>query len=139
MEYIVHHRFRKAAACGERMNLPYGSKFETIGDDIATEGGKGICAVSSEDARMYFARNDDGRGLERGALTYAIAYSHREKVWPDKRVYRFSEDEIDMLKRQWKHWLRQDVDTILFNDAFFAAEPEELQRLADALKIKVRR
>jgi len=44
-----------------------------------------------------------------------------------------------MLGRDWAHWLRQDVDTIIFNEAFFAASPEDLQRLADALKIKIRR
>lgn len=139
MEYIVHHRFRTIAACGQHMNIPYGAKFETIGDYIATSDGKGICAVTSEDAQMHFAWNDDGLGLERGARTYAIAYSQRKRKWPDKSIHRFSEEEVNMLESRWKHWLRQDVDTILFNDAFFAAQPDELQRLADALKIKVRR
>lgn len=44
-----------------------------------------------------------------------------------------------MLEREWAHFLRQDVEVILFNEDFFAAEVPELQKLADALHIKVRR
>lgn len=139
MKYVVHHRYRGRDAGGKPMNVPYGTEFETIGDFIATPEGRGICFTTSDTAKEYFAVNDDGRGLERGAITHAIAYSQRERKWADKSVRRFSEAEVEMLEREWGHWLRQDVDTILFNNDFFAAQPEELQRLADALKIKVRR
>ncbi len=135
MRYIVHHRYRGPAADGESMNIPYGTEFDTIGDFIATPQGKGICFVGSDVAQRYFACNDDGRGLERGALTYAIAFSNRK----GGNGFRFSDSEIEMLERSWGHWLRQDVETIIFNEKFFAAQPEDLQRLADALKIKVRR
>lgn len=121
------------------MNVRYGTEYETIGDFIATSEGLGICFTTSEIAHQYFAVNDDGRGLERGALTYAIAYSNRSREWSDGSVHRFSEADAEMLERSWGHWLRQDVDTILFNEDFFAAQPEDLQRLADALEIKVRR
>ncbi len=135
MKYIAHHRYRGPAADGKRINIPYGTQFETIGDFIATPQGKGICFTGSDVAQRYFACNDDGRGLERGALTYAIAFSHRN----GGNGFRFSDSEIEMLERDWAHWLRQDVDTIIFNEAFFAAQPEDLQRLADASKIKIRR
>lgn len=139
MKFVVHHRYRGLDAGGNPMNVRYGTEYETIGDFIATPEGRGICFTASEAAKEYFAVNDDGRGLERGALTHAIAYSHREREWPDGSVRRFSEAEVEMLETSWGHWLRQDVDTILFNNDFFAAQPEDLQRLADALKIKVRR
>ena len=74
-----------------------------------------------------------------GALTYAIAYSNRERYSAEGRRQRFSDEEIEMLERDWGHFLRQDLEVILFNEDFFAAEPEELQKLADALKIKVKR
>jgi len=135
MNYITHRIYKGPAANGQRVNVPYGTEFETIGDFIATPQGKGICFTSSDVAQRHFARNDDGRGLERGALTYAIAF----RSLKGGSGYRFSDREIEMLKRHWSHWLRQDVDTILFNVAFFAAQPEDLQRLADALQIKVRR
>lgn len=139
MKFVAHHRYRGLDAGGKPMNVSYGMEYETIGDFIATPEGRGICFTDSEVAKEYFAVNDDGRGLERGALTHAIAYSRREREWADKSVHRFSEAEVEMLESSLSHWLRQDADTILFNNDFFAAQPEDLRQLADALKIKVRR
>lgn len=139
MEYIVHKRFKEVAACEKVLNIPYGTKFETIGGFIATPDGKAICHIKSENAHKYFSRNDDGNGLERGALTYAIAYGNRRKPKSDgKSLYRFSDEEIKMLERDWKHFLRDDVDVILFNHDFFNANVSELRKLAEALKIKVK-
>lgn len=135
MKYITHHRFKELAACGEVLNIPYGTELETVGNFIITLQGKIVCSMTSENAKLHFARNDDGRGLERGKLTYAIAYSRRIK----ENGFRFSESEVKMLEQEWFHFLRKDVDTILFNENFFTAEPEELQRLAEALNIKIRR
>ena len=50
-----------------------------------------------------------------------------------------TEEEIELLERKWAHFLRQDVEVILFNEDFFAAAVPELKELADALHIKVRR
>lgn len=136
MEYIVHHRFKGIAATGERMNIPYGSRFETIGDFIATPDAKGICYTTSEAAKQHFARNDDGQGLERGKLTWAIAYSSRERKSADGHRQRFTDEEIELLERWWSRFLRDDVETILFNQAFFDADPAELRPIAQALNIK---
>ncbi len=133
MKYIAHRRYRGPAADGQRVNIPYGTEFETIGDFIATPQGRGICFANSDVAQRYFACNDDGRGLERGALTYAIAFSSRGGG------PRFTDSEIELLRQRWNHWLRQDEETVIFNEAFFAAKPENLRQLADALNIKVRR
>lgn len=139
MKYVTHHRFKELALCGERLNIPCGTELHTEGYILISPEGKAVCYWTSENAKKHFARNDDGRGLERGALTYAIAYSNRERYSADGRRQRFGDDEIEMLEREWGHFLRQDVEVILFNEDFFAAEPEELQKLADELKIKVRR
>ena len=40
-----------------------------------------------------------------------------------------------MLEREWSRYLVPDAETILFNHAFFEAEPEELLPLARALNI----
>ncbi len=135
MKYVAHHRYKGLDAGGKLVNIRCGTEFETVGDFIATPEGRGICFASSEVAHQYFAVNDDGRGLERGALTHAIAYSRRNSG----NGFRFSDSEIEMLERSWGHWLRRDADTIIFNEDFFAAQPEGLRRLADALKIKIRR
>ena len=134
MKYITHHRFKGMAACGKRFNLPYGTKLELTGGFI-TAGGKAICFPTSENAHMHFARNDDGKGLERGALTYAIAYAQRNTG----TGYRFTKEEAEMLATRWPHFLRQDSDYILFNQQFFEADVPELKALASALNIKTRR
>ena len=134
MKFVTHHRFKELALCGERLNIPYGTELDTEGYSIVMPDGRAICYSTSENAKKHFARNDDGRGLERGALTYAIAYSRRDAG----NGFRFSEEEAEILTRDWGHFLRPDVDVILFNEDFFAAEPEELQKLAAALKIKTR-
>ena len=134
MKYVTHHRFKELALCGERLNIPYGTELDTEGYSIVMPDGRAICYSTSENAKKHFSRNDDGRGLERGALTYAIAHSRRDAG----NGFRFSEAEAEILTRDWGHFLRPDVDVILFNEDFFAAEPEELQKLAAALKIKTR-
>lgn len=139
MNYVTHHRYKELALCGERLNIPYGTELHTEGVGLVTEEGRLVCYSTSENAKKHFARNDDGKGLERGTLTYAIAYSHRERRSAAGRLQRFSDEEIEVLERDWGHFLRQDLEVILFNEDFFAAEPEELRKLAAALNIKARR
>ena len=137
MEYIVHHRCRELSAAGDRLNLPYGTRLNTIGDFISTAEGGAICFTTGELAHRYMARYDDGRGLERGKVSWAIAYSRRERRSDDGRHrQRFTDREIEMLEREWSRYLVPDAETILFNHAFFEAEPEELLPLARALNIK---
>ena len=128
-KYITHHRYKKMALCGERLNLPYGTELNAANNLIATLDGKAVCFSASDNAKRHFACNDDGRGLERGALTYALAYGERT----GGNGFRFSDGEQKLLARDWGHFLRQDVDVILFNEDFFAADVDELEKLADAL------
>ena len=132
MDYITHRRFRQTAICGE-LNLRYGTKLTNNNNVLTLEDGRAVCFATSENAKTYFARNDDGMGLERGKLTYAIAYGKRKGV----EGYRFTEAEREMLAEDYTHWLRQDVDFLLFNQAFFDAPVDELRELAKKLKIKV--
>lgn len=73
--------------------------------------------------------------MERGALTYVIAYGSRNT----DSGYRFTEKEIELLQQDWARFLRKNVPVILFNEDFFSAPVDELQELADVLKIKIRR
>lgn len=133
MEYICHKRYKKTGASGEEYNFPYGTKLRTVGTFIAN-GPEAVCSVKSEDAYMYWARNDDGQGLMRGMLTHAIAYSHRK---PNKdNGFRFTPEEIEILEKEYPHFLRQDTDTIIFNHEFFNAEVDELKKMADRLEVR---
>ena len=136
MEYITHRRFKHLDANGNRLNIPYGRKFQTASDFIVTPEGTIICRIKSRAAHEFFSRNDDGRGLERGALTHAIAFSNRERRSAEGRRQRFTDAEIEMLEKEWSKFLVPDTDVILFNHDFFNAEPEELKQLAQALNIK---
>lgn len=136
MKYIVHHRFKKLSMSGQRLNIPYGVELEA--DDqgiIRTTDGNPICFTTSENAKLHFALNDDGCGLERGKLTYAIAYAPRK----GDGKFRFTSNERQLLTRHYSSFLRSDTDTILFNEYFFTAPVEKLKQIADALDIKIRR
>lgn len=54
-----------------RVNLPYGTEVEAV-DGMIIHKGAAVCATTSRNAHLYLARNDDGQGRERGALTLAI-------------------------------------------------------------------
>lgn len=76
---------------------------------------------------MFFARNDDGKGLKRGKLTYEIAYAPRH---PNKdNGFRFTPDEAEILVKKYGRFLRNDSDMIIFNKEFFDAEIEELEEI----------
>lgn len=135
MKYIVHRRYKGPAADGSPLNIPYGTEVESIGDFIATQEGKCICCIGSDVAQKHFSYNDDGRGLERGALTYAIAFSARN----EGQGFRFSNKERAFIKHDYEKFLKKDIDMILFNESFFSASIDELSKLADALKIVVKK
>ncbi|MCD7732391.1 MAG: hypothetical protein LUH56_03005 [Oscillospiraceae bacterium] len=136
MEYITHHRFKGIGLCGKRLNLPYATKVTLEGDILKTKDGEPICFVTSENSKRHFSRNDDGCGIERGKLTYAIAFGNRV-CFENGRRQKFSDSEILMLERHYSEWLRKDVSVILFNDSFFSADVGELEQLAERLKIHI--
>lgn len=136
MKYITHHRFKGKAMCLKELTLPYGT--ELICEDgkiIRTIDGKAICYNTSYSADQHFARNDDGNGLRRGALTYAIAFAPRKVK---NSGYRFSDEERELLCEKWHMFLKQDIDVILFNHDFFNADILTLGEIAKDLNIKVK-
>lgn len=68
--YIVRKRARFVSINGP-VNLPYGTPVDAV-DGFLVHKGRPLCAVTSESAHRYFARNDDGNGKARGALIGAI-------------------------------------------------------------------
>lgn len=134
MKYITHRRFKGLAICGRVLNLPYGTKLICENGILKTKQGEAVCMNTSENAKLYFAINDDGKGLERGKYTYAIAYS-RKGV--NKEGFRFTDKQRDIIVRHYQRFLRQDLDMIIFNDKFFKASVEELKAMAKELDIKV--
>lgn len=131
MQYICHKRFKGKTLSKDHANIPYGTMFEAAGIFLLDSDNKPMMTTTCYNCHQHFSRNDDGQGLRRGKLAYAIAFAPRG----DK--YRFSAEEITMLTRDYQRFLKP-TETILFNDDFFNAEIAELEELAKKLNIKVK-
>lgn len=71
-KYITKKRMKEAGIAGH-VNIPYGTEVEEV-DGLIIYKGAAVCAITSRNAHLHFAKNDDGKGLERGALTLAITF-----------------------------------------------------------------
>ena len=130
MDYITIKRTRFNSISGP-VNLPYGTEVECA-DGVLTIDGHPLCADRSQNAYEYFARNDDGHGLERGKLTQAIRKklekrdkNHQarwDKVWTDPRCQKYKRAE------HADHWI--------FNHEFFNAEIPDLRHIAALVGVK---
>lgn len=125
--YIVKKRMRLEGIRG-RVNLPYGTEVEAV-DGMIIHKGAAVCAVTSRNAHQYLARNDDGKGLERGALTMAITSTleKRDKGYQDRWDLVW-EDETSQKYRHPDH-----EDFFLWGHAFYEAQVEDLQHIADLI------
>ena len=131
MEFICHKSFQGLGATEKKYNIKKGTKLDEVNGWIL-KGKEAICHAESETAHRHFARNDDGRGQERGELTNKIAYALRK---PNKNdAFRFTPEEVELLEKEYSHWLVSTSITILFNDSFFRAEIEELEELLNRLE-----
>lgn len=121
MQYITHKRFRGKTLSGE-VNLSAKTLCSSE-DGFIFHNGKPICLDTSENAHQYFARNDDGNGMERGELTQSIQKTlakrdtnHQkrwDKVWEDERCQKY---------KRMEH-----ADYWLWNHEFFNAPIEDLR------------
>lgn len=125
--YIVKQRARIDTITGP-VNLPYGTTVEAV-EDYLIHQRRQLCTVASRKAHLYFARDDDGKGRERGALTLAIT-STLEKRDKDHQARwdRVWEDETAQKYRRQDH-----EDHFLWGHAFFEAPVEDLRHIADLI------
>lgn len=131
MRYICHKRYDKTGADEKRHIIRRKTRLESIAGFIA-EGSSAVCRITSEDARRHFARDDDGKGLERGRLSWKIAYAPRHPN--EDNEFRFTPGEIEMLRKDYGRFLEDDKDVILFNSDFFHAEISELEEILERLE-----
>lgn len=71
MKYIIYKRFKGLAICGLDTNLPYGTECYSQ-DGLIWYNGFPLCRITSENAYLHFAINEDGCGINRGKLTTKI-------------------------------------------------------------------
>ena len=130
MKYITHKRFKQKALCGD-INLPALTECELIGN-VITYNNKPLCICTSQNAHVYFSRNDDDQGLLRGKLTTEIQkvlskrdddYQKRwDKIWEDNLCQKYKRPEHP------DHWL--------WNHDFFNANIFDLKYIANLIGIK---
>ena len=95
--YIVRKRARFVSINGP-VNLPYGTPVDAV-DGFLVHKGRPLCAVTSESAHRYFARNDDGNGKARGALIGAITANYATRIM---RIIGCG--DTPFLRRTWQTW-----------------------------------
>lgn len=131
-EYIAHKRARFKSASGP-VNIPFGSVLRAEGDFLYWND-LPVCAITSQNAYEYFSRNDDGKGLERGALVEAIC----------KRL----EKRDDLYQRRWnkvwadpvsqKYRRKDQEDYWLWSFDFYNAPVEDLRHIAAIIQAKTK-
>lgn len=125
VQYIAKKRARFTAMCGQ-VNIPWGTPVYLNGEFLENSDGALLCAVTSKNAHEFFARDNDGNGAERGALTLAIiktlekrdkAHQQRwDAVWADALCEKYKRTEHD--------------DFWLWNHDFYEAPVEDLRYIA---------
>ena len=127
VRYIVKKRMREAGISG-RADVYKRQRLEAV-DGVIIHKGAAVCAVTSRNAHLHLARDDDGQGRERGALTLAIT-STLEKRDKDHQARwdRVWEDETAQKYRRQDH-----EDHFLWGHAFFEAPVEDLRHIADLI------
>ena len=120
MNYVVFRNYNGLTLGGQALDLQTGEEFETIGDFIARNNAA-ICRIGSMVANQHFANNFDGNGIERGQLTYHIAYDSQ-----------LTTAQAELIRDKYPQFL-QPYDALLFSQEFFDADIETLRTLAAEL------
>lgn len=126
-DYICHTRFDGKDMRQEKILIRRGDHLTRNGDLLYYKG-EPVCVWRSLNAKQHFAINADGKGLERGDLTYRLAYLKR-----GDGSSRFTQAEQKLLHEKYKDYLKPSDEVILFNDKFFELDPQELRELEDDL------
>ena len=130
IQYIVKKRMKADGICGP-VNLPYGTAVEAV-DGMIIHQGAAVCTVASRNAHIHFARDDDGQGLERGALTLAITkrleqqdkdhQARWDRVWEDSTCQKYRHPEHE--------------DFFLWGHKFYEAPVEDLRHIAALIGVR---
>lgn len=139
-KYISHRRFKGESISGA-VNIPAQTPLAEF-NGVLFWGEKAICTVVSENAHQYFAINNDGNGLLRGALTQAIQSALRHPASADKATMALAEKRWD---RVWANKLcatykrTEYNDFWLWNHEFFGAPIFHLQYIANLVEAKLKK
>ena len=113
------------SALDVRLTHAYGTPVDAV-DGFLVHNGRPLCAVTSESAHRYFARNDDGNGKARGALIDAITAKLERKDAGHQMRWDllWSDPEAQKLRHP------DHADYWLWGHAFFEADMADLEHVA---------
>ena len=135
MQYVTIKRFKRHGIGGQ-FNIPYGTPLELRDDGKLYYKDLPVCVAKSAASHNHFARDDDGKGLERGKLSHAIIYA----LAPERFDTRQERDEYweviwnDQLANKYRR--KEHIDYWLWSDDFFNAPIEDLKYIAALAGIK---
>lgn len=135
MKYIAHRRLKRNTICGY-VNIPAMTEVECENGEIICSKGV-VCCEDCDMSHQYFARNDDGHGMERGRLTQSIMKTLGERYGRDDEAYQRRWDKVwnDPACQPYK---REDDDEYwLWNHDFFNADIDVLRHIAKLVGAKV--
>ena len=132
-EYVARKRARLSGVGGP-VNIPFGSALRAEGDFLFWRG-KAICSITSQNAYDYFSRNDDGHGLERGALVTSILKRLlREEYDTDAYQARWNKVWADPLCQKYRR--PEHADFWIWSYDFYNAPIEDLRYIASLVGAK---
>lgn len=136
MQYVCHTPYSGKTMVGTPIDIKKGDILERI-NNVLVYKNIPVCIYRSLAGKMHFSNNTDGNGLERGALTYALAYADRFRQSSDERKsqQRFTDDEIEILETKWYNYLKPNCDVLLFNDNLFEEYVDKLKEIAKSVNI----
>lgn len=135
MKYIAHKRLKKNTISGP-VNIPAMTELECV-DGVITYNGSVVCCESCRTSHQFFARNDDGHGMERGKLTQSIMKTLAQRNGRDDKAYQERWDRVwnDPTCQPYKR--ENDDEYWLWNHAFFNADIDVLRHIAKLVGAKV--
>ena len=149
MKYIVCKKFNKKGI-DSTFNLKKGSTLTKMQDNYLYHNNLKVCYYDCDNAREYFAKNDDGKGLERHALCESIKDKIKEIVKEynalyiaDLEAHKDIEDYVPnivdtvsvaygKIRANYPTFIKGNED--LFTIAFYNAEPNQLEDILDRLQ-----
>ena len=136
ISYITRKRYKKKCIQGD-VNLPYNTECFCNENGLILYNNKPVCYNTSQDAFDYFARNDDGNGLERAQIIENILSLTRNDLAKDKdkrdRIWEYLWNN-EHIKNAYK---REDHDDVwLWNFNFYNAPIFELRMILNTIKDK---
>lgn len=146
MQYITYKNFKGNTIIGE-ITIPQGNTCEVRGKGIYYKG-RLICFLTSQNARDYFAYNEDGNGLTRGQY---IEYIKTTFKYPYQAINTEGDNpdteeqiaEKTIINNRWEKFLADEIclkyrdnsgDSWVWNNDFYTAPIEDLTHIKEILE-----